>query len=101
MAGGATLAALAQQLSRIVGGIVEDKTGLGGQFDYTLTYAPDPGLGGRSDLPGPPGGGAPTAGSDAPSIFSAVQEQLGLKLDSTKGPVDVLVIDSAERPSED
>jgi uncharacterized protein (TIGR03435 family) len=101
MAGGSTMAALAQQLSRIVGSIVEDKTNLTGQFDYTLTYAPDPGLGGRGDLPPLPGGGAPTAPSDAPSIFAALQEQLGLKLESTKGPVDVLVIDSADKPTAD
>ena len=98
--GGQTMASFAQTLSRFAGGIVVDKTGLTGTYDVELTYAPDPGISptGR-DLPPQPGAPPPVANSDAPSIFSAVQEQLGLKLESTKGPVDVLVIDSAERPT--
>jgi uncharacterized protein (TIGR03435 family) len=102
MVGGQTMAAFATNLSRFAGGIVVDKTGLTGTYDIELTYAPDPGISltGR-DFPGQPGGPPPVANSDAPSIFSAVQEQLGLKLESTKGPVDVLVIDSAERPTPD
>ena len=103
MVGGQTMAAFATNLSRFVGGIVVDKTGLTGTYDVELTYAPDPGISptGR-DLPPQPGAPPPPAAvGDAPSIFSAVQEQLGLKLDSTKGPVDVLVIDSAEKPRPD
>jgi uncharacterized protein (TIGR03435 family) len=100
--GGQTMASFAQTLSRFVGGIVVDRTGLTGTYDVELTYAPDPGISfaGR-DLPPQPGGQPPVANGDAPSIFSAVQEQLGLKLDATKGPVDVLVIDSAEKPTPD
>jgi uncharacterized protein (TIGR03435 family) len=100
--GGQTMASFAQTLSRFVGGIVVDRTGLTGTYDVELTYAPDPGISfaGR-DLPPQPGGQLPVANGDAPSIFSAVQEQLGLKLDATKGPVDVLVIDSAEKPTPD
>jgi len=98
--GGQTMAAFATNLSRFVGGIVVDRTGLAGTYDIELSYAPDPGISptGR-DLPG--GAPPPVANTDAPSIFTAVQEQLGLKLDSTKGPVDVLVIDSAEHPTQD
>jgi uncharacterized protein (TIGR03435 family) len=44
---------------------------------------------------------APPAPSDAPSLFTAVQEQLGLELESTRGPVEVLVVDNASRPRED
>jgi uncharacterized protein (TIGR03435 family) len=98
--GGQTMAAFSTNLSRFVGGIVVDKTGLTGTYDVELSYAPDPGISptGR-DLP--PGGPPPAPpSSDAPSIFAAVQEQLGLKLEPTKGPVDVLVIDSAEQPAE-
>jgi bla regulator protein BlaR1 len=101
MIGGQTMAAFAQNLSRFVGGIVVDKTNLSGTYDIELSYAPDPGLSltGR-DLPPQPGP-PPVANSDAPSIFAAVQEQLGLKLEPTKAPVDVLVIDSAEKPPVD
>jgi len=101
VAGGQTMAMLAQNLSRFVGGIVVDATGLKGTYDVSLTYSPDPALGGRSDLPQQPGGPPPIANSDAPSIFAALQEQLGLRLESTRGPVDVLVIDSAEKPTAD
>ena len=101
-AGGQSMAALAMTLSRFVGSLVVDRTGLAGNFDLTLEYAPDPGMAGRGDLPGAPPGAAPDRpASDSPSIFTAVQEQLGLKLDSTKGPVAVLVIDRAEKPTED
>ena len=102
MIGGQTMAAFAQNLSRFAGGIVVDKTNLSGTYDVELSYAPDPGISitGR-DLPPPPGGPSPVANSDAPSIFAAVQEQLGLKLEPTKAPVDVLVIDSAEKPTPD
>ena len=101
MVGGQTMASFAQTLSRFAGGIVVDKTNLGGTYDIELSYAPDPGISltGR-DLPPPPGP-APVANSDAPSIFAAVQEQLGLKLEPTKAPIDVLVIDSADKPTAD
>ena len=63
---------------------VVDQTGLTGRYDFHLTYAPDP--------------LAPDVGS-APDIFHAVQQQLGLQLESTKAPVDVLVIEHVESPS--
>jgi uncharacterized protein (TIGR03435 family) len=66
---------------------VRDETGLKGDFAFTLEWTP--GLG-ESDS-GP---------SSRPSLFAAVREQLGLKLESTKGPVEVLVVDSVEKPSE-
>ena len=102
MVGGQTMPSFAQTLSRFVGGIVVDKTGLAGTYDIELSYAPDPAINfaGR-DLPPQPGAPPPVGNSDAPSIFAAVQEQLGLKLESTKGPVDVLVVDSAEKPTPD
>ena len=95
--GGMTMAQLAQTLSTTLGRTVVDQTGLTGQYDVKLSWTPDPGTG------GPLGGGLPPGGAagspDAASLFTAVQEQLGLKIDSTKGPVEVLVIDKVEKPS--
>ena len=100
-AGGQTMEQLATNLSRFVGKMVIDKTNLPGAFDMLVEYTPDPGIGGRSDFPGrPPDGGPAPPASDGPSIFTALQEQLGLKLESTKGPVSVLVIDRAEQPTD-
>jgi uncharacterized protein (TIGR03435 family) len=100
-AGGQTLEQLATNLSRLVGKMVIDKTNLPGAFDMLVEYTPDPGIGARSDFPGrPPDGGPAPPASDGPSIFTALQEQLGLKLESTKGPVSVLVIDRVEQPIE-
>ena len=80
---------------------VINKTGITGKFSFHLDFAPDettPRLLSRGGVPG----GAPPAASDptGPSIFTAVQEQLGLKLEPSKGPGEVLVIDHVERPSE-
>ena len=66
-----------------------DKTGLTGAYDVDLKWTPDD--------TGIPNGDA--AVESSPSIFTAVQEQLGLKLNSTKGPVETLIIDYAEMPS--
>lgn len=91
----------ANVLSRIVGRIVVDKTGLAGKYDFTLKWTPDEGQGPM--MPGgprPDGGGPPPSDSSGPSIFTALQEQLGLKLDSQKAPTDVLIIEHIERPSE-
>jgi uncharacterized protein (TIGR03435 family) len=100
--GGATMEQLAATLSQYTGRIVVDRTGVSGSFDYELRFAHDPGLRGRG-----PGGGLPVppepadpANAGAVSIFTAVHEQLGLKLDAQRAPVDVLVIDSADRPTE-
>jgi len=84
------VAALAMAFSQMLGRMVVDKTGLTGEYDASLTF----------DLDSVANSASPTDPSDLPSIFTAVQEQLGLKLESAKGPVDVLVIDRAEKPSE-
>jgi uncharacterized protein (TIGR03435 family) len=88
---------LAQQLAMQLGRNVVDKTGLKGDFDFTLEWTPEPGQGPGGPPPGEP---LPAADSSGPTIFTAVQEQLGLKLDSDKGPVDIIVIDSVAKPSE-
>jgi uncharacterized protein (TIGR03435 family) len=74
---------------------VIDKTGLTGRFQFHLEFAPDE----TTPVFGPTSGGDATS-SAGPSIFTALQEQLGLKLESSKGLGDVVVIDSVERPSE-
>jgi uncharacterized protein (TIGR03435 family) len=95
--GGMPMMSLARSLSSLVGRTVLDKTGLTGGFDFELTYAPE-GLGGLPPLPNDVS--LPDGDPNAPTIFTALQEQLGLKLESQHAPVDVLVIDSAEPPSE-
>jgi uncharacterized protein (TIGR03435 family) len=63
---------------------VVDKTGLTGNYDYTLSWTPENG---------------PTTDTAGPSLFTAVQEQLGLKLETEKEPVEVVVIDHIDKPS--
>lgn len=84
---------LADRLSTILGRTVVDKTGLTGIYDIELTYTPDPSMG-QQLPPGFPGSDVP-----GPSLFTAIQEQLGLKLTAGKGPVEVVVVDSAEKPA--
>lgn len=73
----------AKELERLLGRPVVDKTRLGGKYDYVLDWAAD------SDVTG-----------TGPTVFTALQEQLGLRLESVKAPVDTLVIDRIERHSE-
>jgi uncharacterized protein (TIGR03435 family) len=88
-------------LSQQLGRTVVDKTGLSGLYDFKLQFTPEfgqnPGLFSPGAGPIPP---PPPADLSGPSIFTAVQEQLGLRLESTAGPVDVVIIDSVEKPSE-
>ncbi|MBI3208323.1 MAG: TIGR03435 family protein [Candidatus Solibacter usitatus] len=94
------IAMIAQNLSRMLGRDVIDKTGLTGNFDFNLEWTPEPGQGfGPGGHPPNPDAIAP-AGPNGPSIFTAVQEQLGLRLESQKGMVDVIVIDNVSKPTE-
>ncbi len=97
--GGVTMAQLSTTLSQFVQRAVVDRTGLSGNFDIDLTWTPDQLPQGRGEPP--PGVQLPPIDPNGPSIFTAVQEQLGLKLDSQRGPMDVLVIDRVEQPTED
>ena len=83
---------LSQRLDRPV----IDRTGLSGRYDFVLQWTPS--VGEANVDPG--GNPLPPGDTLGPSIFSAIQEQLGLRLESTKGPMEVLVIDSAEMPDE-
>ncbi len=99
---GANMAMLVRMISQALGRDVIDKTGLTGRYDIELKWTPDenamrgPGEGPErppSETPAPPD-------NSGPSLFTAVQEQLGLKLESSKGPVGILVVDHVERASE-
>jgi len=93
---GGTIAVLASRFPMYVGRIVVDRTGLTGNYQYDLRFGDNP-------IPGAgPGGGFPfptqPPDPDAPSLFTALEEQLGLKLVPQTGPVEVLVIDRVEPP---
>jgi len=88
--GGMTIQNLARELSGRVGRIVADATGLEGRWDLELQYTPDV-------TPGGAVGGAGSADAK-PGLFTAVQEQLGMRLEADRGPVEVLIIDKIERP---
>jgi uncharacterized protein (TIGR03435 family) len=99
------LSSLVLILSQQVGRTVLDKTGLTGRYDFTwqfnLNVNPGGGRGAAQSSAGGPGGANPAASADSEpaSIFTVLQEELGLKLDSGKGPVEIIVIDHIERPS--
>lgn len=90
------MAALAKILVPMVHRTVTDRTGLAGYFDADFDFLMEVG-----PPPPPPGIPDPFDRSSFLSVFTVFPEQLGLKLESTRGPVDVLVIDGAERPTPD
>ena len=100
-----SLAELADTLSLyadVEGRKVLDRTGLTGKYDIKLRWTP---LENQPAIPAASNGGGHDTGnsqpdSSGPSMFTAIQEQLGLKLESTKGEVGIIVIDQVERPSE-
>jgi len=82
---GVTLSDLAMNLTFPLDRTVINKTGLTGRYDFRLQWTPD---------------GVATAPTDAPpDLFTAIEEQLGLKLQAAKGPVETLVIDHVEQPT--
>ena len=98
VAGGVTIDEFARLLSGRVNRPVMNKTGLSGNYAFTLEFTPD-----QMPPPGavPPGVPSPSINPDGPSIFTAIQEQLGLKLDSASGAVEMVVIDSVDQPTSD
>ena len=93
----ATTKSLAQALSMILGRPVQDETGLDGAYDFKMDWARDSAMPVR---PAGPDEGATAGDPVRPSIFTAITEQLGLRLESRKGPVPVFVIEKIDRPSE-
>jgi uncharacterized protein (TIGR03435 family) len=77
------------------GRLVIDKTGLTGRFEFNLTWTPE-----QMPTAAPPPG-VPPIDPSGPSFFAALQEQLGLKLQSARGPLEVVVVDSVEHPTPD
>jgi bla regulator protein blaR1 len=97
MSGGTPIEILTNSLARLVSRVVINQTGLTGNYESTLEFTPE-----QSQLP--PGGlppGIPAPPVDGPSLFTALKEQLGLKLESDHAPVRVLVIDGIEQPTPD
>ena len=101
-AGSMTMTQIVNALARMPGlnRTVVDRTGLAGAYDFDLTFTPDQMPQGRGDAPpgAPP---IPAIDPNGPSLFTALQEQLGLKLEPARAPVNVLVIDRAEQPTDD
>jgi uncharacterized protein (TIGR03435 family) len=87
---GVPLSAFARNLAPMTGRFIIDRTGLAGSYDLDLKWTPDQAAGAAS-----------SALTDGTSLFAALEEQLGLKLEAQRAPVEVIVIESAERPVED
>lgn len=97
---GTGMSGLVRVLSGQLGRTVVDKTGVTGDFDYKLDWTPDDALPQMPKSSNPaPGDNTSSQDTGGPSLFTALEEQLGLKLESTKGPVDVIVIDQLEQPT--
>ncbi|HTX38206.1 MAG TPA: TIGR03435 family protein [Bryobacteraceae bacterium] len=99
--GQASMAELVRILSNVLGRMVIDKTGFTGTFDVHLEFSPDDSLGGLPTPAGPNDPRVPTVPADPnhPTLFGALAEQFGIKVEAAKGPVEVIVIDQVERPS--
>jgi uncharacterized protein (TIGR03435 family) len=100
---GQPLTMLVQLLTQAIGKPVHDKTGLTGLYDYDLSFDPEVILriAAQAGVNVPPDLAAKMPQSDNPALLTALREQLGLRLENTKGPVEVLVIDSVEMPTPD
>jgi uncharacterized protein (TIGR03435 family) len=90
----ASMARLADALTRILGAPVIDKTGISGEYTFQLEWAPE----GSQPMAVPVTTSAETP--TGPSLFTVLQQDLGLKLEPTKAPIEVLIIDRAEKPTE-
>jgi uncharacterized protein (TIGR03435 family) len=95
IAGATLMEALARNMSGLVQRVIVDRTGLTDRYDLDLDWSPDSAFA--------PGASAdrPAADASGSSLFTALEEQLGLKLEATRGPVEALVIESVERPLPD
>jgi uncharacterized protein (TIGR03435 family) len=95
-----TMENFAKDLSRVADRNVLDRTGISGVFDISLEWTPDQSVRAMEQASFDAGQTAAAPADSPPPLFTALQEQLGLRLKSGKGPVDVLVVDHVERPTE-
>ena len=89
------LSLFARMLSQRLDRLVIDRTHLGGRFDIQLNWTPDVGETGLD----PGGNPLPQADAGGPSLFTAIQEQLGLRLEPTKAAVELVIVERVEKPS--
>jgi uncharacterized protein (TIGR03435 family) len=101
MSGESRMANLAQALGPRLGRIVVDKTGLEGLYTFEVQFTPDQIPGGPGAILPPGAPPLPQIDPNGPSLFTAIQEQLGVKLESSRGAVEMLVIQSVEQPTSD
>ena len=98
LGGGTPMSRLATQiLSQLTGRLVVDRTGLTGAYDIDLKWTPTPNQ--LPPGPPPPGVEPPQIDPNGPSLETALQEQLGLKLEATRGTVESIVVDRVQHPS--
>lgn len=96
--GGMSLSQLANAIAPMTGRVIEDRTGLSARYDFEFSWTPDQGVGPG----GPIGAPAPApSGDGGGSLFTAIQEQLGLKLEAARGQVSVVVVDKVSLPTPD
>jgi len=96
------LSLLAFQLSRMLRRQVLDHTALAGRYDFDLTFTPDAGPAqiGNVGVIGGGAGGPPAPSAEAPALSTALREQLGLRLESSRAPIDVVVVERVSAPTE-
>ncbi|MBS1877554.1 MAG: TIGR03435 family protein [Acidobacteria bacterium] len=97
---GAAPPTIANFLANVLGRAVIDKTGLTKRYDFKLEWTPDDSQNAMVRQAHPDAPPAPPADNSGPSIFTALQEQLGLKLENAKGPVDLLIVEKVEKPTD-
>ena len=98
MINGLPIAQFVTQLAQLMNNVVVDRTGLTGGYDIELKWSPTPDQ--LPPGPPPPGVELPSIDPNGPTLPTALQEQLGLKLDNERGPVQVLVVERLQRPAE-
>jgi uncharacterized protein (TIGR03435 family) len=98
--GGVPLSQFTAVLSQVTSRFVDDRTGLAGRYDIDLQWTP-PAARGRGPAGDAPPIPAPPLNANGATLETAIQEQLGLKLEPSRGPVPMLIVEHAEQPTPD